>query len=159
MKHIKKRWTTTVLLLASGHLSHAFGLPWQCFFAWWAEYWTKQIHAAVNFCHVSWHGFGGRNNLILYSVRVETRIWLYFLCPCIRVHSLCSIEFPTHVICRTGGIRTTERGSPFLKPCCITKEVATSQLRIATSPLRRNYLLRVVTFTCSWIEDWSIWYT
>ena len=102
---------------------------------------------------ISWHGFGGRNNLILYSVRVETRIWLYFLCPCIRVHSLCSIEFPTHVICRTGGIRTTERGSPFLKPCCITKEVATSQLRIATSPLRRNYLLRVVTFTCSWIED------
>ena len=32
----------TVLSLASGHLSHAFGIPWLCFFAWLAEYWAKQ---------------------------------------------------------------------------------------------------------------------
>ena len=97
---------------------------------------------------ISWHGFGGRNNLILYSVRVETRIWLYFLCPCIRVHSLCSIEFPTHVICRTGGIRTTERGSPFLKPCCITKgscNLSTENSNLSTqeklsSPSRNFYM-------------------
>ena len=73
---------------------------------------------------------------------------MYFLCPCIRVHSLCSIEFPTHVICRTGGIRTTERGSPFLKPCCITKgscNLSTENSNLSTqeklsSPSRNFYM-------------------
>ena len=31
----------TVLLLASGHLSHAFGISWLCFLAGWAENWAK----------------------------------------------------------------------------------------------------------------------
>ena len=31
----------TVLLLASGHLSHAIGISWLCFLAGWAENWAK----------------------------------------------------------------------------------------------------------------------
>ena len=37
-----KNFLYAVLSLASGHLSHAFGIPWLCFFAWLAEYWAKQ---------------------------------------------------------------------------------------------------------------------
>ena len=43
-----------VLSLASGHLSHAFGISWLCFLAVWAESWAKlYLHAAANFCHVT----------------------------------------------------------------------------------------------------------
>jgi len=36
-----KNEIATVLLLASGHLSHAFGISWLCFLAGWAENWAK----------------------------------------------------------------------------------------------------------------------
>ena len=42
----------TVLLLAFGHLSHAFGISWLCFLAGWAENWAK-LCATANFCNVT----------------------------------------------------------------------------------------------------------
>ena len=96
---------------------------------------------------VLWSGFGRWNNSILYSGFVETRIWLYFLSPCIQVHNLCSTVFPTHALCKTGEIRTTA------KEVLLSCSPDVLRVRVATSQLGRNSLLRIGTFTCLWIEE------
>ena len=55
-ERLKGQWDAilnNVLLVASGHLSHTFGIPWLYYLSEWAEDLAKPGTWAASFCYVS----------------------------------------------------------------------------------------------------------